>query len=151
MNTTETARIFCLSTYEKGQAFLEECAALGGRVVLLTVDKHRNGDWPRAILEDFVTMPDGLTLEQVTNTVTYLARTKRFDRIVGFGEFDMGTEAALRRHMRIEGMGVLECCFVREFFGPGDFFHADSIVSEGAVVFTSVSGYGKPPMQTMHE
>ena len=41
--------------------------------------------------------------------------------------------------------------YLLERFVPGDIFHVDSIVSEGEVVFTSVSGYGKPPMQTMHE
>ena len=50
-------------------------------------------------------MPEGLTLEQVTNTVTYLARTRRFDRIVALDEFDMETVAALREHMQIPGMG----------------------------------------------
>ncbi len=104
MNPSEQPRIFCISTYEKGQAFLQECAALGCRVVLLTVDKLRNADWPKSILEDFHAMPEGLTLEQVTNTVTYLARAKRFDRLVALDEFDMETVAHLREHMRIPGM-----------------------------------------------
>jgi biotin carboxylase len=228
MNTTGKPRIFCISSYEKGQAFLQECAALGCRVVLLTVEKLRHADWSRGILEDFVTMPEGLTLQQVTNTVTYLARSKRFDRIVALDEFDMETAAHLREHMRIPGMGrtltanfrdklamreeaqqagalvpeftrvlvhqelrewmkrvpapwVLkprseasaigikkmqaaddvwrtlehlgdrQTYYVLERFVPGEIFHVDSIVSEGQVVFTSVSGYGKPPMQTMHE
>jgi biotin carboxylase len=228
MNMTEQPRIFCISSYEKGQAFLEECAALGCRVVLLTVEKLRHADWPRAILEDFVTMPEGLTLEQVTNTVTYLARSKRFDRLVALDEFDMETVAHLREHMRISGMGrtavshfrdklamryaarsvgaqqpefvrvlvyseiqawmervpapwVLkprgeasaigikkmqsaeevwraleqlgdrQSYYVLERFVPGDIFHVDAVVSEGQVVFASVSGYGKPPMQVMHE
>ena len=228
MNTSEQPRILCLTSYEKGQAFMQECAALGCRVLLLTLDKHRNGDWPREILEEFVTMPEGLTLEQVTNTVTYLARTRRFDRLVALDEFDMETAAALREHMRIPGMGrtltshfrdklvmreearkagalvpdftrvlvheeltewmervpapwVLkprseasaigikkmhgaedvwrtvenlgdrQSFFLLERFVPGDIFHVDSIVSDGAVVFASVSGYGKPPMQVMHE
>ena len=68
---------------------MRECAALGCRVLLLTLEKHRNGDWPREILDEFVTMPEGLTLEQVTNTVTYLARTRCFDRLVALDEFDM--------------------------------------------------------------
>ena len=76
MNMDEQPRILCISSYEKGQAFMQECAALGCRVVLLTVEKLRGADWPRGILEDFVTMPEGLTLEQVTNTVTYLARAQ---------------------------------------------------------------------------
>ncbi|MFP5228032.1 MAG: acetyl-CoA carboxylase biotin carboxylase subunit family protein [Acidobacteriota bacterium] len=228
MNPPEQPRIFCISTYEKGQAFLEECAALGCRVMLLTVDRLRNAHWPKSVLEDFHTMPEGLTLEQVTNTVTYLARSKRFDRMVALDEFDMETVAHLREHMRIPGMsrtftahfrdklvmreqaqkaGALVPEFTRvlvhgelhewmqrvappwvlkprseasaigirkmysaadvwnaldrlgdrqsfhllERFVPGDIFHVDSIVSEGQVVFTSVSGYGKPPMQVMHE
>ena len=207
---------------------MRECAALGCRVLLLTLEKHRNGDWPREILDEFVTMPEGLTLEQVTNTVTYLARTRCFDRLVALDEFDMETAAALREHMRIPGIGrtltshfrdklamreearqagalvpeftrvlvheelrdwmdrvpapwVLkprseasaigikklhaaedvwrtlenlgdrQSFFLLERFVPGDIFHVDSIVSEGSVVFASVSGYGKPPMQVMHE
>ena len=75
MNDAPT--ILCLTSYEKGQAFLQECATLGCRVVLLTLEKHSHGDWPREILEDFVTMPEGLTPEQITNTVTYLARSRK--------------------------------------------------------------------------
>ncbi len=228
MNMSEQPRILCMTSYEKGQAFMQECAALGCRVVLLTVDKLRGADWPRAILEDLITMPEGLSLEQVTNTVTYLARSKRLDRIVALDEFDMETMAHLREHMRIPGMsrtltshfrdklvmrseaqqagalvpeftrvllheelrdwmgkvpppwvlkprseasaigikkmnsaddvwraleqlGDRQSYYVLERFVPGDIFHVDSIVSEGQVVFASVSGYGKPPMQVMHE
>jgi biotin carboxylase len=228
MNPSEQPRIFCISTYEKGQAFLEECASLGCRVVLLTVDKLRNAHWPKSILEDFHTMPEGMTLEQITNTVTWLARFRRFDRVVALDEFDMETAAHLREHMRIPGMGrtltahfrdklvmreqarqagalvpefsrvlvhqellawmqrvpppwVLkprseasaigikkmftaddvwrtlehlgdrQSFYLLERFVPGDIFHVDSVVSGGKVVFASVSGYGKPPMQVMHE
>jgi biotin carboxylase len=50
-------------------------------------------------------MPEGLTLEQVTNTVTYLARSRHFDRLVALDEFDMETIAHLREHMHVPGMG----------------------------------------------
>jgi hypothetical protein len=192
------------------------------------VEKLHAADWPRDILEELVTMPDGMTIEQITNTVTYLARSRHFDRIVALDEFDMEAAAHLREHMRIPGMGrtavshfrdklamryaakaagidepeftrvlfhdeirawmdrvpdpwvlkpraeasaigirkvhhaeqlwqLLEelgdrqSFFVLEQFIPGDIFHVDSIVSEGRVVFAAVSGYGKPPMQVMHE
>lgn len=98
-------RILCISSYEKGQAFLRQCAAMGCRVVLLTIEKHKNGDWPREILESLQTMPSGLTIEQIIHTVTYMARGWKFDRIVALDEFDMETAAALREHMRIPGMG----------------------------------------------
>ena len=97
--------ILCLTTYEKGQAFLRQCAEMGCRVLLLTLEKHRRGDWPHDVLDEVVYMPEGLTLEQVTNTVTYLARSRKFERLVALDEFDMETIASLREHMRVPGMG----------------------------------------------
>jgi biotin carboxylase len=105
MNVKRNERILCLTTYEKGQAFMRQCAVMGCNVILLTTDKLKDADWPRDILEDLITMPAGLTLDQITNTVTYLARTRKFDRLVALDEFDMETIAYLREHMRIPGMG----------------------------------------------
>lgn len=98
-------RILCLTTYEKGQSFLRQCAAMGCRVTLLTLEKHRDGDWPREVLEEMICMPADLTLEQITNTVTYLARSRKFARLVSLDEFDMEAVAHLREHMRVPGMG----------------------------------------------
>jgi biotin carboxylase len=98
-------RILCISSYEKGQAFMRQCAAMGCRVVLLTVEKLKDADWPRDILEDVQTMPPNLSLEAIIRTVTYMARGWKFDRIVALDEFDMEIVAALREHMRIPGMG----------------------------------------------
>lgn len=225
---SEAPRILCLTSYEKGQPLMRQCAEMGCRVVLLTVDKLRDADWPRDILEEVITMPDGLTVEQITNTVTWLARPRRFDRIIALDEFDMEAAAHLREHMRIPGMGrtatahfrdklamrfaaraagigqpdftrVLHHAEIREWmdrvpdpwllkprgeasaigirkmhsaeevwraldelgdrqshflleqFIPGDIFHVDGIVSDSRVIFAAVGGYGKPPMQVMHE
>ena len=98
-------RILCISSYEKGQAFMRQCAAMGCQVVLLTIEKLKDADWPRDILEDVQTMPPNLPLEAIIRTVTYMARGWKFDRIVALDEFDMETVAALREHMRIPGMG----------------------------------------------
>jgi biotin carboxylase len=105
MSDERGERILCMSTYEKGQAFMRQCASLGCQVLLLTLEKHRHADWPYDSLEEVIHMPEGLTLEQVTNTVTYLARSRRFDRLVALDEFDMETIAHLREHMHIPGMG----------------------------------------------
>jgi biotin carboxylase len=98
--------ILCITSYEKGQAFLRQASAMGCRVILLTVEKHRDSDWPRECLEELITMPDGLNREQITNTVTYLARTRRIARIVALDEFEMEIASHLREHMRIPGMGL---------------------------------------------
>ncbi|HEX4023024.1 MAG TPA: ATP-grasp domain-containing protein [Acidobacteriaceae bacterium] len=119
INPPETASatgevILCISSYEKGQPFLRECARQGCNVVLLTLDKLRDADWPRECLQELVTMPQGMTPEQITNTVTYLARSRKFARIVALDEFDMETAASLREHMRIPGMGLTTTRYFRD-------------------------------------
>jgi biotin carboxylase len=103
--TDQQPTILCISTYEKGQAFMREVARLGCRVVLLTVDKLQQADWPREALSELITMPQDLSLEQVLNTVTYHARHRKFHRIVALDEFDLETAALLREHLRLPGMG----------------------------------------------
>ena len=97
--------ILCISSYEKGQRFLEELARLGVQVVLLTVDKLEHANWPRESIAKLIAMPGNLTPDQVLNTVSYLARKIRFDRIVALDEFDLEVAALLREHMRLPGMG----------------------------------------------
>jgi biotin carboxylase len=97
--------ILCISTYEKGQPFLREVARLGVNVVLLTVNTLEHADWPRESISKLITMSENLTPEQVLNTVSYLARENRFDRIVALDEFDLEVAALLREHMRLPGMG----------------------------------------------
>jgi len=114
VGTERKPAIFCISTYEKGQAFLREAAALGCDVTLLTTEKHAHGDWPKDVLAAFHTMPVGLTPEQVLNTVTYYARERHIDRIVALDEFDLETAALLREHLRLPGMGQTATRFFRD-------------------------------------
>jgi hypothetical protein len=97
--------ILCISTYEKGQLFLQELGRLGVNVLLLTVDKLEHANWPRESITRLFTMPENLTPGQVLNTVSYLAREHRIDRIVALDEFDLEVAALLREHMRLPGMG----------------------------------------------
>jgi biotin carboxylase len=109
-----TERILCIASYEKGQDFMRQCAEMGVKPLLLTVDKLRDADWPREALEEIVTMPASLTVEQILNTVSWLARGRRFDRIVALDEFDLETAAQIREHMRIRGMGVTASAYYRD-------------------------------------
>jgi ATP-grasp domain len=107
-------RFLCISSYEKGQDFLRQLAVLGVKPTLLTMDKLRDAPWPREILEELVTMPDGLTNQQITDTVTWLARGRKFDRLVALDEFDMEITAQLREHMRIPGVGTTAIAYYRD-------------------------------------
>ena len=112
--TTLRPSIFCISTYEKGQDFMRRAASLGAEVRLLTVEPLRDADWPHEALTEFLTMPEGLTPEQVLHTVMYLSRTRRIDRIVALDEFDLAVAALIREHMRLPGMGESATRFFRD-------------------------------------
>jgi biotin carboxylase len=104
-NPQQKPAILCISTYEKGQPFMQELARLGVNVLLLTVEKLEHANWPRESITKLFTMPENLTPDQVLNTVSYLARENRIDRIVALDEFDLEVAALLREHMRLPGMG----------------------------------------------
>lgn len=106
--------ILCIASYEKGGDFLREAARLGCRVMLLTLENLAHADWPREILDEVFTVPEGLTYEQLKNTVSYLSHSHRFDRIVALDEFDLQNVAALREHMRIPGMGISTTAHFRD-------------------------------------
>jgi biotin carboxylase len=99
-------RFLLIASREKGHDFIRQCAEMGVQCTLLTLDSLRDADWPREVLEDVATMPPGLSREQILNTVSWMARGRRFDRIVALHEFDIGMAAEIREHMRIPGMGV---------------------------------------------
>lgn len=107
-------RVLCISTYEKGQDFLRVCSEAGVKPTLLTVEKLRNANWPREALEDVATMPENLTREQILNTVSWMARGRKFDAVVALDEFDLEIAAEIREHWRLPGMGVTTTAFYRD-------------------------------------
>jgi biotin carboxylase len=106
--------MLCITSYEKGQEFLRTCKNEGCRVLLLTVEKLREGDWPRESVDEFFYMPEDLPTWAIINTVSYLARWQPIDRIVALDEFDMENAAALREHLRIPGMGLTTVRYFRD-------------------------------------
>jgi biotin carboxylase len=106
--------ILCVTSYEKGQEFIRTCKAMGCRVLLLTVEKLKDGDWPRECLDGIFTMPEDLPLQGLIYSVSYIARSQRIDRIVALDEFDMENVSALREHMRIPGMGLTTVRYFRD-------------------------------------
>jgi len=106
--------ILCVSSYEKGQEFLRTCKAMGCTVLLLTVEKLRNANWPFESIDEVFTMPEELPLQHLIYTVSYMARSRSIDRIVALDEFDMENVSALREHMRIPGMGLTTVRYFRD-------------------------------------
>jgi len=111
--------ILCVTSYEKGQEFIRTCKAMGCRVLLLTVEKLKDGEWPRDCLDGIFTMPEDLPLQGLIYSVSYIARSQRLDRIVALDEFDMENVSALREHLRIPGMGLTTVRYFRDKLSMG--------------------------------
>src|ERR1700676_3860122 len=106
--------ILCVGPYEKGQESLRSCKATGCRVLLLTVEKLRDGDWPRDFIDEMFFMPEELPVQDLINAVSFAARSQPIDRIVALDEFDMENVSALREHLRIPGMGLTTVRYFRD-------------------------------------
>jgi len=106
--------ILCISSYEKGQAFLREVKRQGSTIYLLTVEKLREADWPRDSLDDIFYMPSLFNEQDMIYAVSYLARNHPIDRIVPLDDYDVEMAAALREHLRIPGMGDTTARYFRD-------------------------------------
>jgi biotin carboxylase len=107
-------RFLCISSYEKGQGFMLQCAEMGVKPTLLTVEKLRDAPWPHEILEDISFMPDNFTVEEMIKTVCWMCRGRHFDRVIALDEFDLDAAAKIREHTRIPGMGVTSTAYYRD-------------------------------------
>jgi hypothetical protein len=106
--------ILCISTYEKGQAFLREAARLGCPVSLLTTHKLADADWPREILTGLHTMPENLRAQDALPHITRLFKYNNYSRIVALDEFDLETAALAREHLRLPGMRLTGTRYFRD-------------------------------------
>ncbi len=114
MPETRPLTILCITSYEKGQEFMRACKELRCVVLLLTVEKHRNADWPRESIEETFYMPEDIPAPDIIRAVSFLARTHPIDRIVALDEFDLENAAALREHLRVPGMGLTTVRYFRD-------------------------------------
>lgn len=97
--------MLCIASYEKGQAFLEEAAAQGVTVILLTAEKLRDGRWPRESIAELHTMSDEAHPVEILRIVRSLARHLHIACVVALDEFDLEAAALVREDLRLPGMG----------------------------------------------
>lgn len=109
--------VLAIASFEKGQAFLQQCKAEGCKTLLLTSQSLQGADWPRESLDDIYFMPDvekEWVLADMLHAVSYLARTVKIDKIVPLDDFDVEKAALLREHLRIGGMGDTTARYFRD-------------------------------------
>lgn len=99
--------ILALASKNTGDGFVLRARERGARVWMLTKAQHlHTRPWRRDLLEDVFAEPDEMPLAHTIDTVAYLARAIRFDRLVPFGDFEVDAVAALREHLCLPGMGT---------------------------------------------
>lgn len=108
--------ILCLASYFKGGAFIEECKRQGCHTILVTAQDLEHEPWPRKAIDEFFVMPFNNLFKQpdITHAVSFLARTRKIDRIIPLDDFDVETVADLREHFRMPGMGGSTARFFRD-------------------------------------
>ncbi|MBX5481974.1 MAG: ATPase, partial [Myxococcaceae bacterium] len=106
--------LLALSSYFKGNRFLERAKAEGCRVFLLTTESTRHEPWAREALDDLFLVRTFADRRELIHTVAYLFRSIRFDRIVALDDYDVEVAAALREHFRIDGLGDSDARFFRD-------------------------------------
>jgi biotin carboxylase len=98
--------ILALACFNTGDRFIQRCKERGARVWLLTKETYlRKKRWRRDLLEDVFAERDDTPLAKTVDTVSYLARTIKFDRIIPFDDVEVDAAARLREHLRVPGMG----------------------------------------------
>jgi biotin carboxylase len=110
--------LLCIASYEKGHAFLREAKRQGCKVVLLTSLKLKDtSQWPMESIDEIFYMPDKdheWNRADTMNSVSYLARTRDFDRVIALDDFDVELAAAIREHLRIPGIGDTQVRLFRD-------------------------------------
>jgi predicted ATP-grasp superfamily ATP-dependent carboligase len=106
--------ILCLTSFYKGNEFLEECKNQGWNVILLTVESLLGKPWPRGHLDEVFALPSFNDRQALVNTVSWLARTRDIQRLAPLDDYDVELVAHLREHLRIPGMGESTARYFRD-------------------------------------
>ncbi len=101
--------ILCLSSFFKGNDFLDQCKREGAHVVLLTVESLLGKPWVRESIDEVYALPSFNDRKAVVNTVSYLARTRDFSRLAPLDDYDVELVAHLREHLRAARTGGSGC------------------------------------------
>ncbi len=114
MSEERPITILCISSFFKGERFLQQAKKEGCRVFLLTEEKNATEKWPRESIDEVFLMPDLSKTQDVINAVSYLFRGNIIDRIIPLDEYDVENVATLREHLRLPGMGQTKTRFFRD-------------------------------------
>jgi hypothetical protein len=105
MTLPKPITIVCVSSFFKGNQFIQTCKEEGCTTILLTLEKILQEPWCRDSLDEVFALPDFKDWTSVIQTLSYLARTREIDRLAPLDDYDVELVARLREHLRVPGMG----------------------------------------------
>ncbi len=97
--------ILAIASELKGLPYLEECKRQGYHVLVVMNERLKDEPWPWDSIDEHHFMPEVRKQPDMTYAISYLARDRNLVRIVALDDYDVETAAALREHLRLEGMG----------------------------------------------
>jgi len=106
--------ILCMSSYFKGNAFLQTCKRLGHRVLLLVREAVLGEPWAREACDEVFALPSLFDRRKVLNSISYVARTRQIDRVAPLDDYDVEMAATVREHLRVPGMGESTARYFRD-------------------------------------
>lgn len=106
--------ILCVSSYFKGNEFIEQCKAEGCKVLLLTVESLLQRPWARHAIDEVFALADFEDRNHVLASVSWLIRHHDITRIAPLDDYDVELVALLREHLRIPGMGETTARYFRD-------------------------------------
>lgn len=95
--------ILCVTSYFKGNSFIDRARAEGCHTILLTLESKLKEPWARHALDEVFALKSFDDRRGVINSVAYLMRTRQINRIVALDDFDIELGAALREYFRLPG------------------------------------------------
>lgn len=108
----------CITTYFKGNDFLEACKEAGNKVFLLTAKKLENKPWAHEFIDEIFYIEEQgrnhYNLEEIIKGLAYVFRTRKIDRVVALDDFDVEKAAFIREQFRIPGMGRTTAGYFRD-------------------------------------
>jgi len=114
MDVAPRAPILCVSSYFKGNRFLQRCKREGAHVILLTVEAKLSEPWAREAIDEVFALPTFADRRPLINAVAYLLRSRPVRNIVALDDFDVEVAAHLREHFRLTGMNESTSRFFRD-------------------------------------
>ena len=127
--------ILCLADAEKGHAFLRAVKERGFKVILLTREGLRHGDWPWQAIDQLHTVHDLNVPRHLMDFTLWLARREKIDVVVGLDEFDTTRAAAIREMLRVPGMSLTDSLRWRDKLAMREVAHAAGVAVPEFVPF----------------